>query len=68
MEEKIKCPKCGGDMEKGVVPNLGMFETETIQKWTKVIKRIQFRWSPSLTKDVVTFRCISCGFLESYAK
>lgn len=63
METK-KCSKCQGEMENGLIVDRG-----------DLIKT-QSQWATSVTMvvglknahDINTFRCIKCGFLESYAK
>ena len=61
------CPKCKGPMEQGVV--LDYWENTFNQtKWAAGNpKRHILGWMPK-TKNVVTYRCTNCGFLEAYAK
>jgi predicted nucleic-acid-binding Zn-ribbon protein len=63
MEETKKCPKCGGEMEEGVIGGL-----EGLRKWGK--KGSDSVWDGNVKdgKEVVVFRCKVCGYLESYAK
>ena len=61
MVDQMKCPKCGGEMEEGTIP----FSPGNSLKWgTKmsIVKGIENK------HEIVTYRCSSCGYLESYAK
>ncbi len=64
-----KCGKCGGDMQEGYVPDAGRSGYDTAI-W--VAGRPEFglfgdaKISDKETYAVRTFRCIKCGFLESY--
>lgn len=72
MGEEMKCVRCGGALEAGFVPDrdYGMptkpsewVEGEAVSKfWTglQVDGRRQYK--------VVTFRCVGCGHLESFAR
>lgn len=59
----MKCPKCGGEMDEGIVKPDGGYVGR--QKWGKEVN-----WR-GMVKDgltVKTFKCKTCGYLESYAK
>lgn len=62
-----KCPKCSGEMEEGFIPDAS-HASFLKPKWTTNIKNGWF--IPKLENEhaVKTFRCTSCGYLESYAK
>lgn len=66
MKEKRTCPKCKGDMEEGIIPDAsGALSTRYPPKWVTKIKLITLK---DESKNVKTFRCTSCGYLESYAE
>ena len=61
MSEVKKCPKCGGEMDRGIVGRARIGGD-----W--------FRWIPSesiwymgSTEKAVAFRCRQCGFVEVYS-
>lgn len=67
MEESNKCPKCEGEMEEGLVPdfyNPGGFSKHL---WGKENPG-SFNRNPQDNREVITYRCKNCGYLESYAK
>ena len=64
------CPKCGGEMNEGFIADYtygairtsDWVEGEPVKSFwvgTKVRGKEQYK--------VKTFRCVGCGFLESYA-
>jgi predicted nucleic-acid-binding Zn-ribbon protein len=58
---EIKCPKCGGNFEEG------NFNTKGVKLfWTKVSKKLL----PFKNDFIIptTYKCETCGYLESYAK
>ena len=65
MNQNNKCPKCGGEMEEGIATNKnanGHFIIEWGTKTSGVLKNLEN------ARQTLTYRCKSCGFLESYAK
>ncbi|MDP4010790.1 MAG: PF20097 family protein [Candidatus Roizmanbacteria bacterium] len=63
MENKA-CPKCKGEMEEGVTKNKSAYAGKN--EWGNQIT--PFGVGVTNPRDVSTYRCTSCGFLESYAK
>ena len=71
MSEPV-CAKCGGAMEAGFIykggeggrPALDWVEGRAEVPWTrfgvKIAKRAQY--------PIEMFRCVKCGYLESYAR
>jgi len=59
----MKCPKCSGEMEEGMVKCRSGYTGK--EEWGKEIG-----WMGLMKngKPVVTHRCSKCGYLESYAK
>ena len=65
------CPKCQKKMEDGFIKDEG-YGTVHASKWVEGPPEKSF-WSGTKTSgrkqvQVVTYRCTSCGYLESYAK
>ena len=70
-DNKITCPKCRAAMEEGFIMDLGHYNTRTVSQWVEGEPERSI-WTGLKTKDrdkyqVTTYRCVSCGFLESYA-
>lgn len=64
--EKKKCPKCEGEMEEGIIADRGHLSLGEKPQWGTGLA-----WGGITLKDkkeVKTYRCNSCGYLESYAK
>ena len=67
--EQRKCPKCHGEMAEGFVPDFCQsvkppewFEgTPERSFWTGV------KLSGKARFQIRTYRCVKCGYLESYA-
>ena len=77
MDSTLNCSKCGGAMEEGFVMDIG-HSSVTQSTWVEG-KPERSLWTGLLIKEgllikdrqklsVTTFRCETCGFLESYAK
>lgn len=68
--EKLKCAKCKGEMEEGVLTN--KYQTLPIMWGTKFVKYgligVFARIKLENGKDVKALCCKNCGYLESYAK
>ncbi len=63
-----KCPKCGGEMEEGMIADkTSQINISTEQNWGTKKKFAGFGGLEN-EHEVMTFRCVNCGFLESYAK
>ncbi|MDQ3805899.1 MAG: PF20097 family protein [Acidobacteriota bacterium] len=71
MTDELKCPRCGGAMEEGFLPEYsrnGICETLWVagqpeaSAWTGLKTRDKRRYK------TVTYRCGSCGRLESFAR
>jgi hypothetical protein len=72
--QPLTCPKCDGEMIQGFIPELGppSFAQVTIPAWVEGTPQKSFWAGTKVPKDKVipigTFRCVSCGYLESYAR
>jgi len=63
------CPKCQGKMEEGVIGDVSYNKT-LASKWIEGIPEKGFFGLKVRGKrqfEVTSYRCISCGYLESYA-
>lgn len=62
----MTCPKCNGEMEVGLIagPRAVAWIEDPLHKST--LLGVKVREGKRLA--IQTFRCIDCGFLESYAK
>lgn len=58
MKEELQCPKCSGNMQKGVL-------TGNASEWRREDER---SFLQTTGKEIVTYACSGCGFLESYIK
>lgn len=61
----MKCPKCGGEMEEGLLGENRASGYGAISTWGKKLAGLG-----TLEKGIVTkaCRCNKCGFVEVYAK
>jgi hypothetical protein len=66
-----QCPKCSGQMEQGFVLD-NTHGARIVSQWAVGAPQKSF-WTGTKLPDealipIGTFRCTSCGFLESYAR
>jgi hypothetical protein len=71
VDTAMHCPKCQRPMEKGYVPEL-TYGAVLQSAWTPgepIPRRFMggIKWSRSNNVAIITYRCTSCGYLESYA-
>jgi len=57
----MKCPKCNSEMEEGMIVD----DYKGKSGW---VKELSSQFDLKDTKTIKSFRCKTCGFLESYAK
>jgi predicted nucleic-acid-binding Zn-ribbon protein len=63
----LTCPKCKGAMEAGVI--LDYWDNTFNQtKWTPGNPKMHVFSKMPTTKNVTTYRCTNCGYLEAYAR
>ena len=75
MSETLKCAKCGSSMEEGFTLDLGHANTPKAAAWVSGPPERAFEqsfWMGTKLKgkgkrQICTFRCTRCGYLESYA-
>lgn len=71
MSEEIVCPKCTQKMVRGFIPELS--HASSVSFWVEGEPQYSF-WAVGvkIPEDkiirIVTYRCVGCGFLESYAR
>ena len=72
--KQIECSKCDGKMVAGFEVDRGVFEIDMRQsKWVQVepeyLEKYGFFQKKHVkeARAVTTYRCVKCGFLESYA-
>ena len=67
----IECPKCRGKMEEGFIKDQAHGAVYA-SKWVEGQPEQSF-WTGTKTRgkhqvQIITYRCVGCGYLESYAK
>lgn len=70
-QANTNCLKCGGEMEEGFIVDRGHYEMPRPSDWVEGAPVKSF-WSGTKIKNkrkyqVKAFRCVNCGYLESYA-
>jgi len=71
MDETIRCPKCQSDMERGFIMD-NTYGGAATAKWIEGAPEKSF-WTGIKVRskdevEIMTYRCVRCGFLESYAR
>ncbi len=70
MRTPAACVKCGGSMSPGFVVDQG-YGSAHVSTWQEGEPKKSFwlglKQSKEDQKEVTTFRCSRCGYLESYA-
>lgn len=70
MSVSTACPKCKASMEDGFLLDRGHYNSEQLVRWIKGKAETGFWGLKTWGKEslpVSTYRCPSCGYLESYA-
>lgn len=67
---QLQCPKCRSQMQAGFIVDYADGNAGRISEWVEGSP--DKRWWGLKTGDkekskVITFRCVRCGYLESYA-
>jgi Domain of unknown function (DUF6487) len=68
--QNMSCPKCKGEMEPGVVPDMG-YGKVWVSRWQRgaaekgLLGGLKVRGR--LSYEISVYRCKACGYLESYA-
>jgi Domain of unknown function (DUF6487) len=68
---RLTCPKCRAAMEQGFILD-NTYGGRLVSNWAEGKPEKSFWLGISLKdkhpREVTTYRCIACGYLESYAK
>lgn len=71
-EKRVECPKCKKVMSAGFLLDRGEGDRKRVAQWVEGMPEKSFWTGLSITKRLVlpvtTYRCMSCGYLESYAR
>jgi hypothetical protein len=66
-----RCPKCNGAMVRGFIFEFDGFQRK-VSSWVEGAPEKSFLLNTKVPKDKIvpigTYRCSTCGFLESYAR
>lgn len=72
MAEELACARCGAKMEEGFMLDRGGYNYPGEQQWVEGAPQRSFWTGLKLDEErlfkVVTYRCVGCGRLESYAR
>lgn len=71
MALKLNCSKCNTDMQQGVVVDLsyaGILRSMWVEDQAANTVVMGFADNHQRNVKTITYRCSSCGFLDSYAK
>jgi hypothetical protein len=72
VEPELRCPKCGGAMEKGIMTDHFNYTSKVQSEWVSGAPELSFWTGVKITGKkrlkVVAYRCTGCGYLESYAR
>jgi predicted nucleic-acid-binding Zn-ribbon protein len=72
VNSNITCPKCKSAMEEGFIADHTAQSSATVSKWVEGEPKRSFwlgiKTDSEVNLPVKTFRCIRCGYLESYAQ
>jgi hypothetical protein len=71
--DDLRCPKCNSPMTRGYSVDIGSGTTagmDHVERWVpgRAVKSVLAILRPRNALSVATFRCESCGYLESYAR
>lgn len=71
MSEPMMCPKCGEAMERGFITD-NTYGGVFVSGWVRGAPKKSFWRGTKASSDKAlptgSFRCVGCGFLESYAR
>ncbi len=70
MANNPTCPKCAGSMEQGVIPDMG-YGKVWVSSWQQSSEKGLLGGLKIWKKErieIAAYRCVKCGYLESYAK
>lgn len=71
-EKRVECPKCSKAMSVGFLLDRGNSDRKRVGEWVEGLPEKSFWTGLSTAKrhvlPVTTYRCVGCGYLESYAR
>lgn len=71
MSEVQKCPKCQHEMSRGFIADDAL-QAIHVSRWVEGEPERSLLWGTKAPRakslHVTTYRCMACGFLESYAR
>lgn len=67
MTEPKTCPKCSGNMVQGFMKEIGHYGNSPYLFAPPIEPPFQARGVPSQRREILLYRCETCGFLEFYA-
>lgn len=73
IEKILSCPKCGSPMEAGVILEKDYATRDKPSEWIKGGVEADLETglfggkAKGQTYSIASYRCVGCGFLESYA-
>lgn len=72
MQNRFICPKCNSAMEEGFILDKGDYGSQRPSDWVEGEPHRSFwhggvKVSDKRRYEVRSYRCVSCGYLESYA-
>jgi|WetSurMetagenome_2_1015567.scaffolds.fasta_scaffold360621_2 hypothetical protein len=70
--ESNQCSKCGGEIVKGFILDMGSSNSFTKGIWVEgTLEKREPKWSHAIEDreryPIVAYRCSICGYLEFYA-
>jgi hypothetical protein len=77
VDAKLSCPRCKGSMEEGFVLELGHSNNRYVATWIRGTPEVLSSRRTFLIfnplrglshRPITCYRCIGCGYLESYAR
>ena len=72
MSEQLACPKCRNEMQEDFILEYATNASASASRWVEgaPVKALLFgvRTAHKEQHPIQSFRCQSCGYLESYAK
>ena len=70
--EDYRCPKCGAEMEAGMMTDHFNYTSKVQSEWVSGTPELSFWTGVKIAgrkrSKVVAYRCGSCGYLELYAR
>ena len=68
--QSLTCPKCQAQMQEGFIPIFRYAQGPQVGRWAAGTIKPSFYWLGlgwNNMRQIVTYRCSACGYLESFA-